>query len=67
MKGAVKEYMTRRGDGLITYTAGGARHWREKGMPADRVSRFLTPSMWEVLGEAGGAISLSQQGYKSAT
>ena len=36
-KEAVKRFMTRRANGLITYTAGGAEYWRQQGMPEDRV------------------------------
>lgn len=36
-KEAIKRCMTRRANGLITYTAGGAAYWRRQGMPEDRV------------------------------
>ncbi|HSL04379.1 MAG TPA: glycosyltransferase, partial [Nitrospiraceae bacterium] len=34
---AIKSFMTRRADGLITYTAAGADYWRKQGLPKGRV------------------------------
>lgn len=60
VKEAAKEYMTRRGEGLITYTAGGARYWREKGMPADRVIPFFNTLNVEGLRKTSDAIPPEQ-------
>lgn len=37
LREAIKGFMTRRADGLITYTPGGADYWRKKGLPANRL------------------------------
>jgi L-malate glycosyltransferase len=37
VKEAIKRFMTRRADGLITYTEGGADYWRKQGLPKDWV------------------------------
>lgn len=40
IKESAKRFMTRRAEGLITYTESGARYWREKGLPAERVRPY---------------------------
>lgn len=40
MKEAVKGFMTRRADGLITYTERGAEYWRKRGFAEDRVMPY---------------------------
>ncbi|THI88253.1 MAG: glycosyltransferase family 4 protein [Nitrospira sp. CG24A] len=37
IKEAIKRFMTRRADGLITYTASGADYWRRQGLPTGYV------------------------------
>ena len=37
LKEGIKRFMTRRADGLITYTAGGADYWRKQGLRENRV------------------------------
>jgi glycosyltransferase involved in cell wall biosynthesis len=40
-KETIKQYMTRRADGLITYTPGGAAFWKQKGLPQDWAIAYL--------------------------
>jgi glycosyltransferase involved in cell wall biosynthesis len=40
VKEAFKRFMTRRGDGIITYTAKGAEFWRAQGIPIDKVQPY---------------------------
>lgn len=37
---AVRRFMTRRGDGLITYTESGAKYWQQRGMEPERVLSY---------------------------
>ena len=60
MKEAVKHFMTRRSDGLITYTAGGADHWRKQGLPEDRVIPYYNTIDVEGLRKAGADITDQQ-------
>ena len=61
MKEAVKRFMTRRSDGLITYTAGGADHWRNRGLREDRVIPFYNTIDVESLRKAGADITEQQR------
>jgi glycosyltransferase involved in cell wall biosynthesis len=40
IKEAIKRFMTRRADGLLTYTEGGADYWRKQGLPKDWVTPY---------------------------
>lgn len=40
VKEGVKRFLTKRGDGLITYTPQAAEYWRRRGFPAERVQAF---------------------------
>lgn len=55
-KEAVKRFMTRRANGLITYTAGGAEYWRQQGMPEDRVIPYYNTIDVEGLRKIGAEI-----------
>ena len=48
--------MTRRADGVITYTASGAEYWRQQGLPEDRVIPYYNTIDVEELRKAGAAI-----------
>lgn len=41
LKEWVKQFMTRRADGIITYTERGAKYWQERGLPEERVIPFF--------------------------
>lgn len=56
-KEAIKRFMTRRGDGVITYTAKGANYWREQGLPEERVHSYYNTIDVEGLRVAGNAIT----------
>lgn len=60
MKEAIKHFMTKRSDGLITYTAGGADYWRKQGMPEDRVTPYYNTIDVEGLRKAGADITEPQ-------
>ncbi|MBA2486883.1 MAG: glycosyltransferase [Nitrospira sp.] len=53
----LKNFLIRRGDGLITYTQGGAQHWCDRGVPADRVMPFLNTIDVEGLWQASRLIT----------
>jgi glycosyltransferase involved in cell wall biosynthesis len=57
---SVKNFMTRRGDGLITYTLSGAEYWRGRGMQGDRVVAYLNTLDVEGLREAGARVTDEQ-------
>lgn len=61
VKEAIKHIMTRRADGLITYTAGGADYWRKQGLSRDRVSPYYNTIDVEGLRKAGSEISEQQR------
>lgn len=61
IKEAIKRFMTRRADGLITYTARGAEYWRQQGMPESRVVPFYNTIDVEGLRKAGAEISQQQR------
>ena len=54
IKEAIKRFMIRRADGLITYTATGADYWRKQGLPEDRVIPYYNTIDVEGLRKAGG-------------
>ena len=56
IKESVKRFMTRRADGVITYTASGAEYWRQQGLPEDRVIPYYNTIDVEELRKAGAAI-----------
>lgn len=60
IKEAMKGFITRRADGLITYTETGADHWRKRGLPADRVIPFYNTIDVEELRKARAEISEAQ-------
>lgn len=59
-KEAIKRFMTRRADGLITYTAAGAEYWRKQGLPEDRVIPYYNTIDVEGLRKAGADITKQQ-------
>jgi L-malate glycosyltransferase len=61
IKEAIKRFMTRRADGLITYTAPGADYWRKQGLPEDRVIPYHNTIDVEGLRKAGAEISEQQR------
>lgn len=61
LKEAIKQIMTRRADGLITYTAGGADYWRKRGLPEDRVIPYYNTIDVEGLRKAGADITEQQR------
>jgi glycosyltransferase involved in cell wall biosynthesis len=61
VKEAIKRIMTRRADGLITYTAGGADYWRKQGLSRDRVSPYYNTIDVEGLRKVGSEISEQQR------
>ena len=60
LKEAIKRFMTRRADGLITYTAGGTDYWRKQGLREDRVIPYYNTIDVEGLRKAGAEISEEQ-------
>ena len=56
VKETLKRFMTRRADGLITYTVGGAEYWRKQGMPEDRVIPYYNTIDVEGLRKIGAEI-----------
>lgn len=61
-KEAMKRFMTRRADGVITYTAGGADYWRRQGLPEERVIPYYNTIDVEGLQKAGAGITHQQLG-----
>lgn len=57
LKEAIKRFMTRRANGLITYTAGGADYWRSQGLAEDRVAPYYNTIDVEGLKKAGADIT----------
>ena len=49
---AIKNFLLTRGDGVITYTHGGAQYWCNRGLPPERVAPFLNTIDVEGLREA---------------
>lgn len=60
MKEAIKRILTRRADGLITYTEGGADYWRKQGLPKGRVVPYYNTIDVEGLRKAGAEITEQQ-------
>lgn len=60
LTGTVKHFLLMRGDGVITYTHGGAQYWCDRGLPADRVAPFLNTIDVEGLREAGRQVTNAQ-------
>lgn len=61
IKEAIKRFMTKRADGLITYTEGGADYWRKQGLPKDQVIPYYNTIDVEGLRKAGAEISEQQR------
>ena len=61
IKEAIKRFMTRRADGLITYTTRGAEYWRQQGFPESRVIPYGNTIDVEGLRKAGAEISQQQR------
>jgi len=61
VKEAIKEFMTKRADGLITYTERGAEYWRKQGIPGDRVMPYYNTIDVEELQKAASEISETQR------
>jgi glycosyltransferase involved in cell wall biosynthesis len=61
VKEAVKEFMTRRADGLITYTERGSEYWRKRGIPDHRVIPYYNTIDVEELRQAAEKISQLQR------
>ena len=57
VKEAIKRFMTRRAEGVITYTAGGTDYWRKQGLPKDRVIPYYNTIDVEGLRKAGAEIT----------
>lgn len=60
LKEAIKRFMTRRADGLITYTAGGMDYWRKQGLRENRVIPYYNTIDVEGLRKARAEISEQQ-------
>ncbi|HKQ33726.1 MAG TPA: glycosyltransferase [Nitrospiraceae bacterium] len=60
IKEAFKRFMTRRSDGLITYTEGGADYWRKQGLPKDWVTPYYNTIDVEELRKARANITEQQ-------
>ena len=60
IKEALKRFMTRRANGLITYTERGAAYWRKQGLPEDRVIPYYNTIDVEGLRKAGADIPKEQ-------
>ena len=61
VKEAIKEFMTKRADGLLTYTERGAEYWRKHGIPDDRVIPYWNTIDVEELQKAASEISETQR------
>jgi glycosyltransferase involved in cell wall biosynthesis len=61
IKEAIKRYMTKRADGLITYTAKGAEYWHRQGLPGSRVISYNNTIDVEGLRKAGAEITEEQR------
>src|SRR5467141_820535 len=59
-KEAIKRFMTRRAEGLITYTAAGADYWRKRGLPEGYVIPYYNTIDVEGLRKAGAEIPKGQ-------
>ncbi|NGZ96157.1 MAG: hypothetical protein CV089_08530 [Nitrospira sp. WS110] len=59
-KEAIKRFMTRRADGVITYTAKGAEYWRQQGLPEERVIPYYNTIDVEGLRKIRSEISEQQ-------
>lgn len=57
-KEAVKRFMTRRGNGVITYTAGGANYWRKQGLPEALLHPYYNTIDVEGLRAAGNSTTV---------
>jgi len=57
LKERVRRFMTRRADGLLSYTQQGAAYWRQEGMPVDWAVPFLNTLDVEGLRKAGADLS----------
>lgn len=60
VKEFTKRFLTKRGDGVITYTAKGAEYWRQQGLPADRVFPYYNTIDVEGLRTIGKEITAQQ-------
>jgi len=56
IKETIKGFVTRRADGLITYTEKGANYWRQRGFPEHRVIPYYNTIDVEELRRAAAAI-----------
>ena len=61
MKERMKEFVTRRGDGLLTYTERGADYWRARGVPDGWARPYYNTIDVEELRRAQAGISEAQQ------
>lgn len=61
VKERLKGFMTRRADGLITYTERGADYWRKQGFPNDRVFPYFNTIDIEELRRSASEISDAQR------
>jgi len=59
-KEQVRHYMTKRGDGILTYTQRGADFWKRSGMNPEQVVPYFNTIDVERLKRTGDAISHSQ-------
>jgi len=55
-----KRFLTKRADGLITYTEGGANYWRQQGLDEHRVTPYLNTIDVEGLRKAGAEVTARQ-------
>lgn len=61
IKEIVKGFMTRRAEGLITYTEKGADYWRKRGFPQDRVIPYYNTIDVEELRRAANEMGETQR------
>ena len=62
VKETIKRFMTRRAEGVITYTAGGTDYWRKQGLPEDRVIPYYNTIDVEGLRKEGKTSPNSSDG-----
>jgi glycosyltransferase involved in cell wall biosynthesis len=59
-KEKAKQFMTPRADGLLAYTESGAKYWRERGMPPEKIASYLNTIEVEQLRDIAKDITPSE-------